>query len=110
MNVRTVLKCVTVQPCAGLNEKVCCKLACISVFLHKLVYRVTVAMHLEKTAGGRFCRCQSMQEKLPVASPLYHAIVKSFRLSKRLQECIELIEINKVYKKYDKKSFLVCKM
>ena len=51
-----------------------------------------------------------MQEKLPVASSLYHAIVKSFRLSKRLQECIEWIEINKVYKKYDKKSFLVCKM
>ena len=54
-----------------------------------------------------FLLYQSMQEKLPVASSLYHAIVKSFRLSKRLQECIEWIEINKVYKKYDKKSFLV---
>ena len=63
-----------------------------------------------ETASGRLCRYQSMQEKLPVASSLYHAIVKSFRLSKRLQECIEWIEINKVYKKYDKKSFLVCKM
>ena len=64
----------------------------------------------EEVAIGRFYRYLSMQEKLPVASPLYHAIVKSFRLSKRLQECIEWIEINKVYKKYDKKSFLVCKM
>ena len=63
-----------------------------------------------EAASGRLCRYQSMQEKLPVASSLYHAIVKSFRLSKRLQECIEWIEINKVYKKYDKKSFLVCKM
>ena len=63
-----------------------------------------------EAASGRLCRYQSMQEKLPVASSLYHAIVKSFRLSKRLQECIEWIEINKVYKKYDKKAFLVCKM
>lgn len=49
---------LTVEPCGNLYlcRKMCCKLACISVFLHKLVYRVTVAMHLEKTAGGRFCR------------------------------------------------------
>ena len=37
-----------------------------------------------EAASGRLCRYQSMQEKLPVASSLYHAIVKSFRLSKRL--------------------------
>ena len=29
---------VTVQPCAGLNEKVCCKLACISNFSSKPAY------------------------------------------------------------------------
>ena len=28
----------TVQPCAGLNEKVCCKLACISNFSSKPAY------------------------------------------------------------------------
>ena len=77
----------------------------------------SLRMHGNKNYGAHRNMCsvifllyQSMQEKLPVASSLYHAIVKSFRLSKRLQECIEWIEINKVYKKYDKKSFLVCKM
>ena len=34
-----------------LCRKMCCKLACISVFLHKLVYRVAVAIHLEEDAG-----------------------------------------------------------
>mgnify|MGYP006888390596 CR=1 FL=1 len=43
----------------------CCKLACISVFLHKLVYRVTVAMHLEKAAGGRFCSQESREKFFP---------------------------------------------
>ena len=30
-----------------------------------------IVMRSEEAAGGRFCRCQSMQEKLPVASSLY---------------------------------------
>ncbi|RHV49281.1 hypothetical protein DXB45_13450 [Clostridium sp. OM04-12AA] len=44
--------CVTVQPCAGLNEKVCCKLACISAFLFKSAYggtiRLLVFMNMEQ--------------------------------------------------------------
>jgi len=33
-----------------------------------------IAMCSEEAAGGRFCRYQSMQEKLPVASSLYQSI------------------------------------
>ena len=35
---------VTVQPCAGLNEKVCCKLACISTFSSKSAYGGTTKL------------------------------------------------------------------
>ena len=38
-----------------------------SVLIHCLFY---IAMRSEEAAGGRFCRYQSMQEKLPMADLL----------------------------------------
>ena len=47
--------CVTVQPCAGLNEKVCCKLACISTFSSKSAYGGTTKLLVFMNMKTRRC-------------------------------------------------------
>ena len=46
---------VTVQPCAGLNEKVCCKLACISTFSSKSAYGGTTKLLVFMNMKTRRC-------------------------------------------------------
>ena len=45
----------TVQPCAGLNEKVCCKLACISTFSSKSAYGGTTKLLVFMNMETRRC-------------------------------------------------------
>ena len=46
---------VTVQPCAGLDEKVCCKLACISTFSSKSAYGGTTKLLVFMNMKTRRC-------------------------------------------------------
>ena len=82
--------CVTVQPCAGLNEKVCCKLACISTFSSKSAYggttKLLVFMNMKTrrcngwTVTG-FCRCFAFR----IGKIHYHhCIVRNFQFRKFL--------------------------
>ena len=53
--LRFFIFAVTVQPCAGLNEKVCCKLACISTFSFKSAYGGTTMLLVFMNMETRRC-------------------------------------------------------
>ena len=54
---------VTVQPCAGLGEKACCKLACISVFSSKSAYGGSTMLLVFMNMETRRCMAEKIINK-----------------------------------------------
>ena len=55
---------------------------------------LTIAIHSEEAAGGRFCRYQSMQEKLPVADFLFIVYTRKNRNNTKRKERVIVYSLN----------------